>query len=325
MQPLGMHGEAASPHAIRATSGVQSESILSISRVVSQLDRAESFYRSALGFRRVSARAGRSGDVGGVGRAARPSPRGAHAPRPRRDCPRQFAAAGRAYPADSRSNDLWFQHLAIVVSDMPAEYAALEAHAADGASAANKDAAPPWCPISRCGPQTLPSSSGGVQAFKFRDPDGHPLELLWLPPGSGRARWQDAACSPRRCPTPTSPFLGIDHSALGVSSTSRSLAFYRALGMRVGASTLNEGPAQSALDGLDAARVEVNSLRPASSDGPGIELLEYEPPGRGAPYAVTDMCSDWIVAAASGRPAGSMRLLSDPDGHRLLLVNATTQ
>ncbi len=237
----------------------------------------------------------------------------------------EFAAPGRAYPPDSRSNDLWFQHLAIVVSDMPAAYAALEAHAADGASAANKDAAPPWCPISRCGPQTLPSSSGGVQAFKFRDPDGHPLELLWFPPGSGRARWQDAACSTETMPDPTSPFLGIDHTALGVSSTSRSLAFYRALGMRVGASTLNEGPAQSALDGLDAARVEVNSLRPASSDGPGIELLEYEPPGRGAPYAVTDMCSDWIVAAASGRPAGSMRLLSDPDGHRLLLVNATTQ
>ena len=33
---------------------VQSESILSISRVVSHLGRAESFYRSALGFRRVS-------------------------------------------------------------------------------------------------------------------------------------------------------------------------------------------------------------------------------------------------------------------------------
>lgn len=95
----------------------------------------------------------------------------------------EFAAPGRAYPPDSRSNDLWFQHLAIVVSDMPAAYAALEAHAADGASAANKDAAPPWCPISRCGPQTLPSSSGGVQAFKFRDPDGHPLELLWFPTG----------------------------------------------------------------------------------------------------------------------------------------------
>src|SRR5262249_1836363 len=33
------------------------------------------------------------------------------------------SGAGRPVPADSRSNDLWFEHMAIVVSDMDAAYA----------------------------------------------------------------------------------------------------------------------------------------------------------------------------------------------------------
>ena len=33
--------------------------------------------------------------------------------------------AGRPVPGDSRSNDLWFQHLAIVVSDIDRAYAAV--------------------------------------------------------------------------------------------------------------------------------------------------------------------------------------------------------
>lgn len=35
----------------------------------------------------------------------------------------------------------------------------------------------------------LPESSGGVTAFKFRDPDGHPLELLAFPDGKVPSRW----------------------------------------------------------------------------------------------------------------------------------------
>ena len=90
----------------------------------------------------------------------------------------RFDVAGRPYPPGSRSSDLWFQHLAIVVADMDAAYAMLSA--ADLA-ASDLDAA---------GPQTLPPRNGGVQAFKFHDPDGHPLELIWFPPGQGRPRWQ---------------------------------------------------------------------------------------------------------------------------------------
>jgi catechol 2,3-dioxygenase-like lactoylglutathione lyase family enzyme len=45
-------------------------------------------------------------------------------------------------------------------------------------------------------------------------------------------------------------FLGIDHSALSVASTSRSLAFYRALSLRVSERSVNRGPAQERLDGV---------------------------------------------------------------------------
>ena len=101
----------------------------------------------------------------------------------------QFESAGREYPARSRSDDLWFQHLAIVVSDMDEGYSRLRSSGG-------------WDPISTEGPETLPASSGGVRAFKFRDPDGHPLELLWLPPGVGGPYGMNG----RTQPPPTSPF-----------------------------------------------------------------------------------------------------------------------
>ena len=62
-----------------------------------------------------------------------------------------------------------------------------------------------------------------VRAFKFRDPDGHPLELIWFPPGHGRTVWHQRQSA--------TPLLGIDHSGLAVSLASRSLAFYRRLGL----------------------------------------------------------------------------------------------
>ncbi len=74
----------------------------------------------------------------------------------------QFEAEGRPYPVHSDAASFWFQHLALVVVDIAEAYSRL------------RDAVP----ISLSGPQQLPAASGGVKAFKFRDPDGHPLELL---------------------------------------------------------------------------------------------------------------------------------------------------
>ena len=76
-----------------------------------------------------------------------------------------FSPPGRPYPPGSTSSDLWFQHVAIVVGDMDAAHARVQAHG--GATA-----------ITEGGPQRLPPSSGGVTAWKFRDPDGHLLLLV---------------------------------------------------------------------------------------------------------------------------------------------------
>jgi hypothetical protein len=53
-----------------------------------------------------------------------------------------------------------------------------------------------------------------VTAFKFRDHDGHPLELLAFPEGR--------VPGPGRTANGTGPFLGVDHTAIAVRDTARS-------------------------------------------------------------------------------------------------------
>jgi catechol 2,3-dioxygenase-like lactoylglutathione lyase family enzyme len=89
-----------------------------------------------------------------------------------------LAPEGRPIPAEWRSNDHWFQHIAIVVSDMDKAYAQLRAHKVRHAST---------------GPQTLPAhlkAAAGIRAFYFKDPDGHNLEIIYFPAGKGDPRWQ---------------------------------------------------------------------------------------------------------------------------------------
>jgi len=208
---------------------------------------------------------------------------------------------GRPVPADGRSNDLWFQHLAIVVSDMAAAHARLVAHGVRAVSTA---------------PQTLPPSNvaaAGIAAFYFQDPDGHTLELIQYPPGKGDARWQDAAGR---------LFLGIDHTAIAVSDTDASLAFYRdRLGLAVVAESLNEGVEQERLTGVPGARVRITSLR-APAGPPGVELLEYRAPRTGrrlpAVAAVNDLVHWNTTIDIPGYRGGA--LVRDPDGHAIEAV-----
>ena len=184
--------------------------ILRISRVVSDLGRAAAFYRDALGFRIIAQGPLNQATIidSGVGDAEEVVMRLGE-----QDVALvRYTAHGRPYPPGSRSNDMWFQHLAIAVDDMESAYAHLSLHSG-------------WQSISDGGPQTLPPSNGSVRAFKFRDPDGHPLELIWFPPGQGRPVWHQGMSA--------TPFLGIDHSALSIASTARGVGFYRALGFRV--------------------------------------------------------------------------------------------
>jgi len=228
---------------------------------------------------------------------------------------------GRPAPSDTRSNDLWFQHVAVVVSDMDAAYERLRATGVDHVS-----------PV----PQRLPDwnpASGGIRAFYFRGPDGHPLELISYPPGKGDKRWQSTGRT----------FLGIDHTAMVVSCTDASLRFYgRGLGLRVTGGSENWGPEQERLSGVDGARVRITSLRGAH--GPGVELLKYLAPAIGRPRPSDSGPDDlWhvetlvttcdldrvvrrLVSTVPGidvsRLDGAGVVVDDPDGHCVRISEA---
>jgi catechol 2,3-dioxygenase-like lactoylglutathione lyase family enzyme len=173
-----------------------------------------------------------------------------------------------------------------------------------------------WHAITQDGPQRLPPSDGGVRAFKFKGPDGHPFELIWFPKGQGREIWADHKSN--------ALFLGIDHTAMSISSTDPSVAFYQSLGFSVEHQTLNAGPKQSMLDAIAKALVDVTSMRPASARGMGIELLRYHPHGRKLTGTrPQDLITDWITLADSPvERAVPVTLLKDPDGHRVILTAA---
>lgn len=177
---------------------------------------------------------------------------------------------GRPIPVDSRSNDLWFQHIAIIVSDMEAAYRHLRAHNVIHAST---------------GPQLLPAwnrDASGIAAFYFRDPDGNHLEVLRFPPGKGDPRWQ------RNVPL----FLGIDHTAIVVRDTDRSLAFWRdALGFKIGGTAENYGPEQELLNNVFGARLRITGLLPPAG-GIAVELLEYLAPRTGRAIPVDTRSND---------------------------------
>lgn len=220
------------------------------------------------------------------------------------------AASGAPYPSDVPGWSPLFQHCAIVTSNMTRAMAHLKSFSG-------------WTAISRDGPERLPKSSGGVTAFKFRDPDGHPLEFLEFP-------------EPSQAPSlanMTSLFLDIDHSAISVASIERSVAFYTALGLNVGTSSLNLGPEQSRLDSVPDAKVEVTALEFASRSKPHIELLCYRGAfdRAGAPARPDDIAASRLVCAAATPDAiaaicerlpehvvessSAVALLRDPDGH----------
>ena len=216
------------------------------------------------------------------------------------------APRGRPVPADSRSNDRWFQHVAIVVSDMDRAYASLRAARVEHASS---------------GPQRLPEwnlNAGGIRAFYFRDPDRHVLEVIQFPAGKGDSRWHRAGRL----------FLGIDHTAIVVADTDASLRFWRdALGLRVAGESENWGTEQEHLNAVFGAHLRITTLR--AERGPGVELLEYLSPRDGRPYPADARANDLLhwqtrlrtldlaaAARALRRPASTSAFLArDPDGH----------
>ena len=189
-----------------------------------------------------------------------------------------------AFAEGPSANDLAFQHIAIITADIASSCAALARH---GVRA-----------ISHPGPVQLPAASGGVTAFKFRDPDGHGLELLQFPAPAGRA------------------VPGYDHSAISVADIGRSAAFYGALGLLPWSRQLNRGPGQDVLDGLHGAAVDVAALRPLQGS-PHVELLGYRhpKPPPATPFTPGDIYADRLVFTAIG---AGLQLRRDPDGHVIM-------
>jgi catechol 2,3-dioxygenase-like lactoylglutathione lyase family enzyme len=177
---------------------------------------------------------------------------------------------GRPIPVDSRSNDRWFQHVAIIVSDIDRAYRLLRQNRVQHAST---------------GPQRLPDwnkNAAGISAFYFKDPDGHTLEVLQFPPDKGDPKWH----------LPTDKlFLGIDHTAIVVSDTEASLRFYRdLLGLHIVGTSENYGTEQEHLNNVFGARLRITSLRAAKA--PGVELLEYLAPRDGRPIPADEQADD---------------------------------
>jgi catechol 2,3-dioxygenase-like lactoylglutathione lyase family enzyme len=306
---------------------------------VGDLEKETAFYTGVLGFRAVS-----QSESSGEGTERLTGVFGAHVRSARLSLGDEsielvqfLAPEGRPIPTDSRSNDRWFQHIAIVVPDMDRAYQHLRAHYVRHASTA---------------PQTLPLSNpnaGGISAFYFKDPEGHVLEVIHFPPGKGDPKWQAAAAAGQEG-AGGRLFLGIDHTAIVVASTEASLAFYQGvLGMRIAGTSENFGPEQEHLNNIFGARLRITALR--AGRGPGVELLEYLAPGDGRAYPGDARSSDlfnWTTTVVTpSAPALESRFraartswvspgflpygewpmaaqVRDPDGHALRIVQQSS-
>ncbi|HMQ15455.1 MAG TPA: VOC family protein [Phycisphaerae bacterium] len=310
------------------------EAVTVVGITVSDLDRAVAFFSEVLTFEKVTETKQSGNEFGHLQGLSSPKARVA-----RLRLGEEFielteyeSPKGRPFPADSRSNDRWFQHAAIIVSDMEKAHAWLHEKTVRHAS---KD------------PQRLPDwneNAAGIKAFYFRDPDGHFLEVLEFPPDKGNPKWRRKT---------DKLFLGIDHAAIVVADTDASLRFYRdILGFKVVGGSENYGMEQEDLNNVPGAHLRITTLRAPA--GPAIEFLEYLNPRDGRPYPANAQTNDLLhwqttlvsrdVPALAGRlravgarfvSSGVARsgeswpanreafIVRDPDGHALKVVAAT--
>lgn len=239
-----------------------------------------------------------------------------------------LTSGGRSIPEDARPNDLSFQHIAIVVSNMEKAFAQLRKYNVEFVSTS---------------PQTLPKTiigAEGIKAFYFHDPDNHNLELIYFPRGKGQPKWQQ---------NNGRIFLGIDHTAIGISNTDQSLSFYKdQLGIERKGESFNFGSEQEHLNNVEGASLHITGLRPSS--GPGVEFLEYLKPGIGRQYPPDTRANDiwyWqttlivddattlfdklkkanysfvskgLVNYTSNGSHSKSFIVKDPDGHALVIL-----
>ncbi len=239
-----------------------------------------------------------------------------------------LTTGGRSIPENTTSNDLLFQHIAIVVSNMDSAYKILREFNITHVSTS---------------PQTLPASipeAAGIRAFYFQDPDRHNLEIIYFPKGKGQEKWHKET---------SRIFLGIDHTAIGVSKTDQSHQFYHGLlGFERKGDSWNKGSEQEHLNNVEGASLHITGYRTLT--GPGVEFLEYITPGPGKKYPIDTRSDDiwnwltivnvenaavlytqlkeastWIVSRGlvekelNGIIVRRSFIVRDPDGHAILI------
>jgi catechol 2,3-dioxygenase-like lactoylglutathione lyase family enzyme len=266
---------AASSSAVRRPETVAVSRVESVGFTVSDMDRAIDFYTRVLPFEKLSdvetwgsEYEHLSGVFGARVRVVRLKLDDAVL-----ELTEYLTPRGRPIPVDSRSNDRWFQHIAIIVSDMDRAYAHLRANKVRHAST---------------GPQTLPgyiTAAAGIRAFYFKDFDDHVLEILSFPPDKGAPKWRELAKGGKL-------FLGIDHTAIVVGDTETSLKFYRdALGLQLAGESINYGNEQEHLNNVFGARLHISGLK-TNEGGIAVEFLEYLAPSNGRPYPEDSRSND---------------------------------
>ncbi|MGE5107794.1 MAG: VOC family protein [Sphingobacteriales bacterium] len=239
---------------------------------VKEMDRSVNFYSNVLGFKKVS-----DNEYQGEAFEKLENVFGLHIRVVRMQLGDEFieltdylTTGGRTIPEDQHSNDLSFQHIAIVVSDMDKAYRQLRKFNVEHVSTS---------------PQTLPKSipgAEGIKAFYFHDADNHNLELIYFPKGKGQPKWQN---------TNGRIFLGIDHTAIGISNTENSQHFYnKLLGIERKGDSWNKGIEQEHLNNIEGASLHITGNRAAA--GPGIEFLQYLNPGPGKIYPADTRSDD---------------------------------
>jgi catechol 2,3-dioxygenase-like lactoylglutathione lyase family enzyme len=262
-------------------------SLRRVARNVANLENAQAFYVKALGFSSIGKIVEdiELAKVLGISRARSARMKLGAQQIELTECSPQ----GAVYPIASRADDPFFQHIALVTTDI---FTACARATQAGA-----------VPISSHGPQRLPIASGGGIYWKFRDPEGHPLEFMQLPEGAG---WHGDAL-----------LLGYDHSAIAVAEAERAIAFYTGLGLEMRHRQTNCGPEQDRLDGFDNVTVDVVAMAPRTVP-PHVELLGYRSL-RERPridMRPNDIAADRLVFSS---PHDTLSLTQDPDGHFLLL------
>ena len=314
-------------HAIALTQVVKVDAI---GITVKDMDRSLKFYTEVLGFHKVS-----EADISGEAYEKLHGLFGLHMRIARLQLGDEFieltdylTTGGRSIPEDQRSNDLFFQHIAIVVSDMEKAFERVKKFNVEYVSTA---------------PQTLPKSipaAEGIKAFYFHDPDNHNLELIYFPKGKGQSKWQQPG---------DKLFLGIDHTAIGISNTETSHTFYAdLLGIERKGDSWNKGIEQEHLNNVEGASLHITGYRAAA--GPGIEFLQYIVPGPGKKYPEDTRADDlWFwqttlftnnaealfnklrvsnhsflskelePVSRDGKLTRSF-IVKDPDGHAMLIV-----